>query len=92
MEPLSMVDQPTERLGSQLLELGLKLLCTLFVIRILRDTVYRADLDALWLVKMTHTLGTKIRGNHVDLITLADCIIRALRDTYITADALIGNH
>jgi hypothetical protein len=79
-------------LSRQPLKLGLKLFFGLFVIWILGDTVYRANLDTLWLVEMTHTLGTKIRGNHVDLITLADCIIRALRDTYITVDALIGNH
>jgi hypothetical protein len=89
----SFVDQTAKRVSSsKLLKLGLKLFIGLFVVRILGDTIYRADFDTLWLVEVTHTLGAKIRGNHVDLITLADCIIRALRDTYITVDALIGNH
>jgi hypothetical protein len=62
------------------------------VIRIKGDTIYRADIHTLLGIVVTHTLGTEVRIDLIDLVSLGYGTIRTLRLTYITIDALIGNH
>jgi len=56
-----------------------------------RDAVDWANLLALWLVVMADAFGTEGRIDHIDLLTLRDGVIRALRLANITVDAFIGN-
>jgi hypothetical protein len=63
----------------------------LFMLRILRDTVHRTDLNALRSLVVTHTLGAQIGIDLVDLVTLGDRPIGALGLTYIAVDAFISD-
>jgi hypothetical protein len=74
------------------LVLGAQLILGLFVLWILGDAVYGADLYALGSVIVTHTLGAQSGIDHIDLITLGDGGIRTFRLTNITVDAFFGNY
>jgi hypothetical protein len=61
------------------------------MLRILQDTVHRADLDALGRFVVTDTFGAQSRVDHVDLVPLADGAVRALRLAHVAVDAFIGD-
>jgi hypothetical protein len=56
-----------------------------------RNAGHGADLHALGLVKMTHTLGAFLRINLVDLGPQKDGLVRALGLADITIDALVSD-
>jgi len=62
------------------------------MVRILGDTVDRADLDTLGLVIVADALGAEIGIDLIDLVTLVDGTIGALGLTYITVDAFVSNN
>ena len=55
-------------------------------------TFYRAHLLALGDIKVTHALGTSVRIDFVNRLTLVDCLVGAGRFTDIAVDAIIGNY
>ena len=62
------------------------------VVRIEWNAIDRADFHALGRFVVTNTLGTQIRIDDIDLFALGNRTVRALRLTYITVDALVGDH
>ena len=75
--------------AGQFLVLQLEYIFRLIVVRILDDTIHRANLYALRLFKMTHALGAKVGINLVDLFTLGNGVVGALGLTDIAVDAFI---
>src|SRR5690554_627663 len=69
-----------------------KLFMSLTLVRIEWDTVNRAHLLALRLTKMADALRTKVGIYLVDLRSLINGTVRALRLTNVTIDTFIGNH
>jgi hypothetical protein len=61
------------------------------VVRVMRDAVHRADLDALRGVVMANTFGAKIRVNDIDFITLRDGTVGAFGFANIAVDTFVGN-
>ena len=70
---------------------GIQLFAALAVLRILRNTVYRTNLDALWCLVVSDALGAKIWVDYIELVTFRDCVIRALRFTDIAVYTVIRN-
>ena len=61
------------------------------MIRIAGYTFHRAYFHALRCIEMTDTFGTFHRIDLVNLYALVNCLVRALRLTDITVDALFGD-
>jgi hypothetical protein len=74
------------------LVLGLQFFLRLYVVRVMRDAIHGADLDALGGLVMTHALGAQIGVDLVNLVALVDRPIRALGLTHIAVDAFVCNH
>jgi hypothetical protein len=78
-------------LSGDALEFFHELLLGLLVIRVLEDAVYRADLDALGSLEMTHALGTEIGVDNVNLVALADGAVRAFGLAHVAVDAFVSD-
>jgi hypothetical protein len=77
------------------MELGMlcqQLLLGLLVFRIQRNTIYRADFNALRLIIKADTLGALVGIDYVNLVASGNRIIRTFGLTNITVDTFIGNH
>jgi hypothetical protein len=61
-------------------------------LRIQRDALHGAHLNALRLIKVTHAFGAFVRINFIDLLAKIDGLVGALGFTNITIDALTGDH
>jgi hypothetical protein len=61
------------------------------MIGIENDTFNGADLNTLRGVKVPYTFCTEFRLNNVDLLSLGDSLIWALRFANIAINTLIGN-
>jgi hypothetical protein len=68
------------------------LILRFWIIWVEGDAVYGTHFDALWLIVMAYTFGTKAEINFIDFLTSTDGFIRTLGFTNITVDAIIGNH
>lgn len=62
-----------------------------FVGGVKRYAVYWADLLTLRLVVVANALCTFVGVNNIDLFTLGDGLIGALRFAYIAVDAIVSN-
>ena len=62
-----------------------------FIIRIERNAIHRADLHALWRIKMSDALGAFIRVDDLNFVALRNRFVRAFGQAHITVDALVGN-
>ena len=81
-----------DRLTSgQALVLFQQFLLAFYMIGIMRNAVDRTHFDTLGCFIVTNTLGTQIGIDHVDFITGADSLVRALGFTHIAIDAFICN-
>jgi len=56
-----------------------------------RDTIYRANFDALRFIIVSFALGAKIGINLVDLLAFVNCIVGAFRFTGAAVNAFISN-
>ncbi len=61
------------------------------MVRVRDTTVYRTNLSTLGAFMETNTLGALIRVDNVDCLSLADCVVGALRFTSPTANAIISD-
>ncbi len=62
------------------------------MLRIQRYAVYRANLLALRLIKVSHALGTSYRIDDIYELTLVDSFVRALGFANIAIDTFIGDY
>jgi len=72
-------------------ELSQQLFLGFLMIWVMDNTVYRTNLNALWSIIMSHTLGAQGGFNYIGFITLRNGAIRALWFAYVAVDALVGN-
>jgi len=68
-----------------------QLIFSLDVIRILRNAVHRADLDALRSIIMTHTLGALGRIDLINFVTGGNRLVRALRFANVAIDTFVSD-
>jgi hypothetical protein len=61
------------------------------MVRVRDTTVYRTNLGTLGAFIETNTLGALLGVDNVDCLSLADCVIGALRFTSPTANAILRN-
>src|SRR3954468_1936426 len=71
----------------QVLVLEHELVTRLDVVGIVRDALYRADLDALRHVEMTHALGAQVRVDLVVNLAKRDGLVRAHGFADVAVDA-----
>jgi len=76
----------------QPIELPPQFLARFFVRRVQRNTIDRADFDALRPVEMAHALGAFARIDEVNFLALRNRTVRALRLANVAIDAGVGNH
>ena len=68
-----------------------KLFMRFRMIGIIGNALNRANLDALWRIKMADTFGAFHRVNLVILHALCNRFVGAFRLAYIAVDALLGD-
>jgi len=62
------------------------------MIGVIRDTVYWANFNALWLIEMADALGTQIRINFINLFAFINGVIGTNWLANIAVNAFISNH
>ena len=73
-------------------ELRIKFITAFDVVKVQRNTIHGTDFNALWGIKMAHAFGAFVWIDLVDLDSLVDRAVRALRLTDVTVNAFISNH
>ena len=79
-------------LSRQALVFGLEFFTGFLVVGIQRDAVYRAYVNTLGCLIVTHALGTEIGVNFIDFFALRNGAIGAFGLAYIAIDAFVGDH